>query len=355
MMLGIVAAFGAGILFMSLRVPSYAQVKAFYALPALMPLCALAAVGWEVLSSRSGGWRFIFAVALFTWAALAGSTFWVRRESPAVKIARGISLADDRRYEEAATSFSAALRLEPQAIEARVHLADALNRLGRHGEASNEVAIAIRDAPENPHVLSAAAINSSVDGRYEESVEYLRKAVKVAPDDPALYAQMATCEGWLGRSQAVRESCLLGLRANPFDANLHEMLAEATASLGDSATAVIHYRQALIFEPGLVAALNNLAWLLAVTPADEMRDGAEAVRLAERACELTHRRQPLLLGTLAAAYAETGRFADAVATAEQARQLALDAGQSDVAETNSRLLELYRANKPFRTPGPNGP
>ena len=76
----------------------------------------------------------------------------------------------------------------------------------------------------------------------------------------------------------------------------------------------------------MVEALNNLAWLLAAHPSDALRNGAEAVRLAERACELSEHREPVMLGTLAAAYAEAGRFGDAVKTAEKARDLAAATG-----------------------------
>ena len=72
----------------------------------------------------------------------------------------------------------------------------------------------------------------------------------------------------------------------------------------------------------IAEALNNLAWVLATSPKAELRNGAEAVRLAERACELTHYGEPLFIGTLAAAYAEAGRFPEAVTTAEKAEQLA---------------------------------
>ena len=85
-----------------------------------------------------------------------------------------------------------------------------------------------------------------------------------------------------------------------------------------------------------------------------LRNGAEAVRLAERACELTHYGEPLFIGTLAAAYAEAGRFPEAVATAEKAEQLATTAGLTAVAAKNRQLLELYRAGKPYHEPAPTG-
>ncbi|MSU59234.1 MAG: hypothetical protein EXS35_13885 [Pedosphaera sp.] len=93
------------------------------------------------------------------------------------------------------------------------------------------------------------------------------------------------------------------------------------------------------------SALNNLAWLLASHSDAKLRDGAEAVRLATRAAELTGRKQPVVLGTLAAAFAETGQFKQAIETAEAARNLAAVAGQTEVVESNERLLKLYRAGK----------
>ena len=100
--------------------------------------------------------------------------------------------------------------------------------------------------------------------------------------------------------------------------------------------------------------LNNLAWALATSPEAEFRDGTQAVQLAERACELTHYGQPLFIGTLAAAYAEAGRFPEAVTTAEKVEQLATTAGLTDVAAKNRQLLELYRAGKPCHEPAPTG-
>jgi len=117
---------------------------------------------------------------------------------------------------------------------------------------------------------------------------------------------------------------------------------------GRTREAVAQYREALRLNPNLTGVLNKLAWVLATSPEDELRNGAEAVRLAERACELTQYREPLFLGTLAAAYAESGRFPEAVTTAEKAEQLASSAGLKDLAEKNRQLLELYRAGKPYR-------
>jgi spermidine synthase len=149
---------------------------------------------------------------------------------------------------------------------------------------------------------------------------------------------------------AVVEAAKEGLRVNPFNVELHLAGAAAYASLGDLTNEVAHLRIAADLKPDKVETLNDLAWILASTSNESIRNGPEAVRLAEHACELTQRREPVMLGTLAAAYAADGRFAEAVAIAEKARDAATASGQNEVAEKNRELLELYRAGKDFRQP-----
>jgi spermidine synthase len=79
-------------------------------------------------------------------------------------------------------------------------------------------------------------------------------------------------------------------------------------------------------------------------------NGAEAVKLALRACELTQRKDIACLDTLAAAYASAGRFGEAVATAQEAWQLARATGQNSTAEEIHMRLQLYRDQKPYREP-----
>lgn len=105
---------------------------------------------------------------------------------------------------------------------------------------------------------------------------------------------------------------------------------------------------ALAINPDNPAALNRLAWLHATCPLEELRDGAAAVRDARRACELTGYQMPSYLDTLAAAFAELGRFDDAVYWQEQAIQLAPDELRSDY---ESRL-PLYKAGQPYRETKP---
>jgi tetratricopeptide (TPR) repeat protein len=422
LVLGLVVAFAAGIGLMTLRVPSYAQVKAFYALPALLPLCAVGAVGWNFMAKKSALLRSLVGVGLLAWAITVYSAFWIRSGDAFTYTARGVGLADDGRYAEAAENFSQALRLNPDSLTARVGLAEAWRRLGRRDEAHEQAALALQQHPDAAEAHIETAVMLGLDHHYEEAVQHLVKAVTAAPDHPTAYQQLAVCLAPLRQNKQVIEACEQGLRVDPFNATLHRSLAVAEAEMGDLTNAVIHlrlalalkpklpeahgplalalaslgeqdeaaihfeqavlekpddarlqylyamtltmigdarravdhYHQALALKPDMVEALNNLAWILAANPPDALRNGAEAVRLAERACELSEHREPLLLGTLAAAYAEAGRFGEAVKTAEKARDLATAGGLKDVAAKNAELLELYRAGKPYREAGVGG-
>ena len=106
-----------------------------------------------------------------------------------------------------------------------------------------------------------------------------------------------------------------------------------------------------ILEPALIG-LNDLAWLLATSERSEDRDAERAVRFAERACALTQFRETLLVGTLAAAYADAGRFSEAVSTAERACALAAAANNQPLLERNQQLLTKYRIGQPCREPAP---
>jgi Flp pilus assembly protein TadD len=116
---------------------------------------------------------------------------------------------------------------------------------------------------------------------------------------------------------------------------------------GDLKEAAANYEQAVKLRPDWPIALNDLAWIRATAPQAELRDGIEAVRLAERACELSGSREARFFGTLDAAYAEAGRFAEAMRTAATAQQLALAVGDKETAAAAEQRLAFYRKQQPY--------
>jgi tetratricopeptide (TPR) repeat protein len=98
-------------------------------------------------------------------------------------------------------------------------------------------------------------------------------------------------------------------------------------------------------------ARNNLAWLLATSSDASIRDGNRAIEVAEQSVQLSGGKDPNYLRTLAAAYAEVGQFSEAIATAEQAMQIASVQGKSKLATILEKEVILYRAHTPLREPG----
>jgi len=125
-------------------------------------------------------------------------------------------------------------------------------------------------------------------------------------------------------------------------------LASTLARVGRMEEAIAEYRETLRLKPGWDIAANNLAWLLATVPDDRLRNGEEAVRLAEESSHLRGNEHPVFLNTLAAAYAEAGRFNEAAATARRAAEVARAKGNRAYAEKVEERIKLYQAGRPFR-------
>ena len=110
------------------------------------------------------------------------------------------------------------------------------------------------------------------------------------------------------------------------------------------------YRQALELSVNYIDAQNNLAWLLATHPDATIRDGTKAVQYAEAAVNASQAQAPSLLDTLAAAYAECGRFAEAQETAKKALAIAEAQFKTEMARKIEGRLRLYEAGRPYRSP-----
>jgi tetratricopeptide (TPR) repeat protein len=300
----------------------------------------------------------------------------------------GLTLADEGRFDEAIENYYKAIQIKPDYSDALSNLGVALVVQGRFDEAIENIRKAIQIKPNNPQMLDNLGVAFATQGRFDEAIEYyrqtikikpnysdalsnlgvalvaqgrfdeaienFRKAIQIKPNDPQILDNLGVAFAAQGRFDEAIEYYRQAIRVNSNRPETFFHLGMTLNQSGRSREAVVQYREALRLNPNLADALNNLAWMLATSSDDGLRNGAEAVRLAERACELTHHGQPLFMGTLAAAYAECGRFPEAVTTAEKAEQLATTAGLAAVAAKNRQLLELYRAGKPYHEPAPTG-
>ena len=185
------------------------------------------------------------------------------------------------------------------------------------------------------------------EGKIREAIVHYRMAVAINPGDPQGYRAVARMLAKEHRWAAAVEIYDSILETDPKDIIAHLGLATVLPHSGEEQGAIQHLETALHIDPDSTEALNNLAWTLATCPDANFRDGARAVQLAERACALTEYRQTIFVGTLAAAYAEAGRFDEAMAAAQKAVTLAEKNHEPELRQKNADLLELYRAHRPY--------
>ncbi len=260
----------------------------------------------------------------------------------------GLSLIEANRLTEAETALQAALAARPQSVEYQLAMAALYVRQGSLAKAEPLYQAALASHPDSPVARKSFGDFLMMAGRPAEAEPHHAAAVKVNPTDVrARRAYAATLQklGKLGEAVAQLEAAVNSGQA---DAETAAELAELYDEQGQSAKAVAWYGKALAAEPKSISALNNLAWILATDPDGAVRNGARAVELAERACGLTEWKAAVIMGTLAAAYAEAGRFADAVAMAGKARDQARSDKQELIAKQNDELRKLYEREQPYR-------
>ena len=161
---------------------------------------------------------------------------------------------------------------------------------------------------------------------------------------------LTDAEEWIKRGQFEDAISNLGeaVRLDPASVDTHLQLAAALTHQCRVKDAIVRYRAALRLRPDSPEALDRLAWILATQPEAEWRNGTEAVLLAERACQQTGYRQPQPIITLAAAYAESGQFEEAVEAAQKARALASSLSQTNLMARSQQLLQQFNNREPYR-------
>jgi len=150
--------------------------------------------------------------------------------------------------------------------------------------------------------------------------------------------------GKLDKAIAQFEKCL---SMAPDFAEAHHDLANALRRKGRYRDAIAHYESALRIDPQSVLTMNNLGWILATCAEPSVRNGARAVEVAARAELLSGGGDPLILHTLAAAYAENGQFPQAIETAQRALQLAEQQKKSILLRALPYEIALYQTDLPY--------
>lgn len=237
----------------------------------------------------------------------------IRPVYPEIEFNLGNTLAAKGEIHEAVQHFEQALRLRPSFADAHYNLANLLagqkqfEAADQHYQWATSLRADYADAHHNWGVMLARW------GQPERAIQELRQALRLRPDD--------------------RES--------------HFHLGLVLSVTRRHAEAIQVLRRGLEIAPDHLDMMDALAWILATTSQQENRNGAEAVRLAERVCAASGDQNGQHLDTLAASYAATGRYEQAVRFAEQARKLAAASGNTVLENAVAARLSLYQAHRPY--------
>jgi len=262
----------------------------------------------------------------------------------------GSTFLQQGRLDEAIAHYQKALAINPDYADAQNNLGCAFLQQGRLDEAvaHYQKALAIKSDDADVHVNLGNAFLQQ--GRLDEAMAQYQKALAIKPD----YAEAHNNLGSVFIQQERVEEAIAhfqkALAIKPDYADAHNNLGSAFLQQGRLDEAVAHYQKALAIKPDDADVQNKLAWLLATSPQASLRNGNQAVELAQRANQLTGGENPVILRTLAAACAEAGRFSEAVAITQRALPLAEAQSNKALADDLRLEMKLYQARIPFHSP-----
>ena len=321
---------------------------------AVADLCA----GWRHRRVVLGGCSTVILVALI-FCARAQTAYWRNSESLWTHTLActsdnytahnnlGNALLKKGNVDEAIAHFQEALQIIPDYAEAHNNLGNALLKKGNVDEAIVHYQKALQIKPDYAGDHNNLGYALLKKGNVDEAIAHFQKALQITPDYAEAHYNLGNALLQKGNVDEAIVHYQKALQITPDYAEAHNNLGNALIKKGSVDEAIVHYQKTLQIKPDNVEAQNNLAWVLATCPQASLRDGNKAVELAQRANQLTGDGNPVVLGTLAAAYAEAGRFPEAVETAQRALQLAETQSNAALADAIRSQLKLYQAGNPF--------
>ncbi len=264
-------------------------------------------------------------------------------------LAKGQIFVEQSNYKAAAEELTRALAIDGSnrpILELRAALYE---QLGEKAKALADVEKILELKPGQSNLMRMRAILLADLGKYDAAVEELQKLHKASPKDSLTMLQLGMVYSGMKKYDKAIEVFTAILTDHPDDVDAMRGRADALLNLGRRANAIADYERGLKLQPHDVAILNNLAWVFATAPEDNLRDGHRALALATDACRQTDYKQDYILSTLAAAYAEMGDFDSARKWATQAVEVK-PSGHAEPSRKDELKKELqsYQANKPWR-------
>jgi tetratricopeptide (TPR) repeat protein len=259
----------------------------------------------------------------------------------------GRILVERGEFADAIAHYEKALTINPNDTEAHNNLGNVLLRIGRSGEAMAQYQKALAIQPEYADASCNLADALLSQGDIDRAIAYYLAGLALSPNHADAQYNLASALLRKGRTDEAIAHYQKTLELQPGNADAHANLGSAFLEKDRLQDAIAQYREALRLAPENVAAQSNLAWLLATCSDPSLRNGPEAVLLAEKASDVSGGNRPVILRILAAAYAETGRFTEAIRVAERALQLANAKDDSVLINALRKEITLYQSGLPY--------
>jgi tetratricopeptide (TPR) repeat protein len=273
---------------------------------------------------------------------------WFRPIEEQTHIFIGMALAKQKKYDEAIAHYNAALKLNPDSAIAQNNLGRIFHMQGKYDLAVKHYNAALAIDPKLAVAYNNLGILLLQHGDSTNGIHQLREGLKLNPTNSETEFNLAFA---LNQQKQWPEAAVLFSKVVPDDlpdSKAHYEFAVALTHLQETREAMSQYASALLIQPDFPDALDGLAWILSTDPNPKFRNGTEAVKMATQACELTGGNDPVKLKTLAAAYAETSHFDQAINTIQTAKNLADQAGPPEISNECQIMLRNFQQSKPWR-------
>lgn len=255
-----------------------------------------------------------------------------------------------KKLAESEEYFHRAILAEPTMAEAYYDLGTLLLEQGRRDEAIQCYRLALSLQPDYALVNGNLAKILVDEGKLDEAIPLYERALRASPKLAELHYNLGVTYRDVGRLEEAIRQLRAANELNPRLAEAYLELGKTLAKAHRYGEAIETFRRGLEVEPRHMIMGNEMAWLMATVPEARLRNAPQAIQIGERLAELTSRQEPKPLDTLAAAYADAGRFDDAVATAREALARAGALNQSNLVAAISIRLKNYEAREPYYTP-----
>jgi len=295
----------------------------FWYLGMLVPVIGLVQVGWQ---GRADRYTYLPQIGLYI------ALTWIATDLTALYRHRGATLGAVGVLVIAALSFCAWVQTS----------------YWRDSETLFRHALAV--TTNNDVAQNNLGIVFFGQGKLDQAISLLQSATDLRPDNSPAHENLAKALLQKGRVVDALVHYRRLLELQPDNMEVHNIVGTVLAQQGQVEEAVEEWQKVLLVDPENGNAMSNLAWVLATSPDQSIRNGAKAVQLAAQAVRISGGRIAILFRTLAAAYAETGRFSQAIQTARRGVELANSQGNSSLATELQANIALYQKQQPLRDP-----